>query len=188
MNNDEKLEKAFKIINRANFLPENVQKYSNLDQPLLIGYGQTISQPSTVKLMLAWLDINDGQKILDIGSGSGWTSALLANLVGKNGKVIAIERIPELMLFGKNNCEKLGIKNIKFVLADGKVGYKEEEPYDRILVSATAKEIPQELISQLKINGKLIIPIKNDILEITKKFDDKNEIIVHPGFIFVPLV
>lgn len=186
--NKKKIEKAFKMVDRSNFLPQNIRKYSHLDQPLLIGYGQTISQPSTVKLMLEWLDVKGGQKILDVGSGSGWTSALLANLVGNNGKVIAVERIPELVFFSKNNCEKLNIKNVQFLLADGKLGYKKEAPYDRILVSAASEEIPNELIRQLKIGGKLVIPIKNDILEITKKSDYKNEIIIHPGFIFVPLV
>lgn len=183
-----RLDKAFDIVDRSNFLPENLKAYSKLDQPLSISHHQTNSQPSTVKLMLGWLGVQEGDKILDVGSGSGWTSALLANLTGKNGRVIAIERIPDLMLFGKDNCEKLGIKNIEFVLADGKIGYEKEAPYDRILVSAAAKDIPISLLGQLKIGGKLVIPIRNDILEITKRSDDKNDIVVHPGFIFVPLV
>ena len=99
------VKKAFKEINRADFvLPEHLNVVG-VDAPLLIGYGQTISQPTTVKMMLEWLDAKPGNKVLDVGSGSGWTTALLSNIVGKKGKVYAVERIPELKEFGEKNCQ-----------------------------------------------------------------------------------
>jgi protein-L-isoaspartate(D-aspartate) O-methyltransferase len=182
-------EEAFKKVDRGNFVPEELKPMTGIDAPLPIGFGQTISQPFTVKLMLEWLDPKNGDKVLDLGSGSGWTSALLSQLVGSRGKVYAVEIIPELLDFGQHNCQKLGIKNIKFLLAsDNAYGIPEFAPYDRILVSAEAKEVPKALLEQIKTKGKMVIPVKNDILEITKPGDKEYETTVHPGFAFVPLV
>lgn len=184
-----KIDKAFKQIQRIDFVPFTKKDMAYLDSPLLIGYGQTISQPGTVRMMLEWLDVQNGQKVLDIGSGSGWTSALLSSLVGNKGKVFAVEIIPQLLEFGRKNCEKYELKNIEFHLATKNVyGLPELAPFDRILVSAAAKDLPLEIIDQLKIGGKMVIPVKNDILEIIKKSDDNYETVTHPGFIFVPLV
>ena len=184
-----RIEEAFDVVDRAQFMPDNVRHLADIDNAVPIGYDQTISQPYTVRLMLQWLDAQPGNKVLDIGSGSGWTTALLSHLVGKKGQVYAVERIPELVEFGRDNCERFGVKNAYFSTAGEELGLPEEAPFDRILVSASADEFPEELMEQLNINGKLVIPVQNDILEITKT-SEKNgrDVRKHPGFVFVPLL
>jgi len=183
------IERAFQTIDRADFVPKESRSAAILDMPVQIGHGQTNSQPSTVKLMLEWLDPLPTHSVLDVGSGSGWTTALLAFLVGPEGFIFAVERIPELVEFGRTNCEKLGIENVQFHLAtEGIFGLPEHEPYDRILVSASAQELPSGLLDQLKVDGKMVIPVQNDILEITKTSSGEYETITHPGFVFVPLL
>jgi protein-L-isoaspartate(D-aspartate) O-methyltransferase len=179
---------AFTKAKRKDFLPSSVKERADIDAPLPIGFGQTNSQPSTVKQMLNWLEVKPGQKILDIGSGSGWTSALLSVLTGSTGTIHSVEKIPELLDFGRLNSQKAGFQNIKFHTAGSEVGLKKYSPFDRILVSAAAKELPCALLGQLKTKGKLVIPIKNDILEITKKTKEEVNIKKHFGFVFVPLV
>ncbi len=180
--------RAFEQMQRQNFVPEEQRVNVNVNAPIPIGYGQTNSQPYTVEKMLRWLEPEPGNKVLDVGSGSGWTTALLAYLVGRNGKVYAVEKIPELVEFGRDNCNRLGIKNAQFFEAGKGYGLPEYAPYDRILVSASATKMPQELIDQLKPGGKLVIPVKSDILEVEKITDNSLDIKAHPGFIFVPLV
>lgn len=182
------LEEAFKKIDRAKFLPEHVRQLAYIDDALPIGYGQTGSQPYTVRLMLKWLDPRPGEKILDVGFGSGWTTALLSYLVGPKGKIYAVERVPELVEFGQDNNERFGVKNAEFFQAGEELGLPEHAPYDRILVSASADEIPQGLVDQLKVGGKMVIPVHYDILEIIKKAKEKPGIKTHPGFVFVPLL
>ena len=161
---------------------------ADVDNAMPIGHGQTISQPYTVRLMLKWLDPQPGEKILDVGSGSGWTTALLSYLVGSKGKIYAVERIPELLKFGRENNKRFDTKNAQFFPAGKKFGLPEHAPFDRILVSASPDELPQELVEQLKVGGKMVIPVQNDILEITKKSKNDIEIKKHPGFVFVPLI
>ncbi|MBI2008998.1 protein-L-isoaspartate O-methyltransferase [Candidatus Saccharibacteria bacterium] len=161
---------------------------ADFDMPLPIGFGQTISQPTTVRLMLGWLEPQLGDKVLDVGSGSGWTTALLAHLVGPSGKVYAVELVPELVKFGRQNCSRIGIKNARIYQAGRKYGLPKEAPFERILVSAAAEELPTELIDQLSVGGKMVIPVRNDILEIEKTSAKDTEVVVHSGFVFVPLV
>lgn len=182
------IEGAFQAMPRGNFLPHWVAEAVELDAPLPIGFGQTNSQPSTVALMLEWLDVKPGQKILDVGSGSGWTTALLAYLTGPSGRVIAVERVPELVRFGRDNCTRLGIQNVEFNQAEDTYGWLAAAPYDRILVSAAALEIPPELIDQLALGGRLVIPLSNSILVIDKDETGTIDQQEHPGFIFVPLI
>ncbi|MEM5811831.1 MAG: protein-L-isoaspartate(D-aspartate) O-methyltransferase [Candidatus Aenigmatarchaeota archaeon] len=180
---------AFLKIDRKNFIPSVFLNEAYNDYPLPIGEGQTISQPYTVAFMLELLEPKKGQKILDIGFGSGWTTCLLAEIVGKKGKVYAIEIIPEVFEFGKKNIEKydfLKEGRVEIFCADGSKGLKEKSPFDRILVSAAAKEIPQELINQLENNGVLVIPDFEGIYKI-KKIDGKIEKEYYYGFVFVPL-
>lgn len=182
------LDKIFELVKRKYFAPYDILDAIDLDIALPIGYGQTISQPSTVKMMFECLDVQKNDNVLDVGSGSGWTTALIATIVGKNGKVTAVELIPELVDFGKNNCKNFGINNAKFHQSSKTIGWPKGAPYDRILVSASANSYPKELTKQLKIGGKIVIPVKNNILEITKINDLKLDIVSHPGFTFVPLI
>jgi protein-L-isoaspartate(D-aspartate) O-methyltransferase len=182
------IEQAFRKIHRKDFVSDTLHNKVNIDAPLPIGFGQTNSQPSTVRMMLEWLGTKSGEKILDIGSGSGWTTALLSLITGPNGRVFAVERIPELVKVGRNNCSNIGIQNVKFFHVGKQLGLLEYSPYDRILVSASAKKLPREILNQLKVGGKLVIPVQNDILEITKNADSDYDIETHPGFVFVPLL
>jgi protein-L-isoaspartate(D-aspartate) O-methyltransferase len=192
----DEVDKAFRAVPRAKFVLPEYENQVDRDAPLPIGFGQTISQPTTVQMMLKWLEVEPGNKILDVGSGSGWTTALLAYLTGPKGRVYAVELIPELVEFGRQNCKKLGIKDVEFHQAGKQYGLPHLGPYDRILVSAAAQVLPQELLGQLKPGGpstgsgraKLVIPVKNDILEIEKLPDGQIETLTHPGFVFVPLL
>lgn len=182
------IDKAFRQVKRRDFVPEDLRGSVNIDAPLPIGFGQTISQPTTVRMMLEWLEAQPGDKVLDIGSGSGWTTALLAQIVGPKGKIFAVELIPELLELGRENCQRVGVKNARFFQTGDKFGLAKFAPYNRILVNAAAQKLPEELIDQLTDDGKLIIPVNYDILEIEKTGPKTFETKVHPGFVFVPLV
>ena len=179
---------AFKKIKRVDFLPDYMKEMAGQDQALPIGYGQTNSQPAVVAFMLEKLQPKPGEKILDIGSGSGWTTALLAEIVGEKGKVFSIEVIPELKEFGENNVSSYNLKNTEHLCINGFQGYKKEAPFDRILVSASAKEILRAWKDQLKIRGKIVCPVGSSIWVLEKI--NKNEFFKeeNPGFVFVPLV
>jgi protein-L-isoaspartate(D-aspartate) O-methyltransferase len=182
---------AFSNIERIEFVPSDIELSANADVPLPIGFGQTISQPTTVAIMFELLDPRPGQKILDIGSGSGWTTALLAYIVGNRGKVISIERIKELCDFGRKNIRKIkkidkGV--VEIYNMDGSRGYEPRAPYDRILISASAPEVFQELKDQLKIGGKLVMPVYNHLHYIEKRGENDFYEEKYPGFMFVPLI
>lgn len=126
--------------------------------------------------------------MLDVGSGSGWTTALLSKLVGTSGRVYAVELIPELVEFGKDNCTRSGITNARFYQAGKVFGLPGFAPYDRILVSAAASRIPVELLNQLAAPGKMVVPVGDTIYEIEKDATGTIETTEHPGYAFVPLV
>lgn len=182
------IDKAFEFVAREDFLPPEVRTDAGQDVPLPIGYGQTNSQPSTVRRMLKWLDAQPGDRVLDVGSGSGWTSALLGHIVGDSGRVYAIERISELVAYGRENSSKYDLSNVSFHRAGEAYGMPEKAPFDRILVSAGADELPDELLAQLAIGGKLVIPVGSAIFEVAKRESGDVQIIEHEGFVFVPLV
>lgn len=196
---------AFKKIKRADFLPEDLKDSTELNEALPIGFGQTISQPLVVAFMIELLAPEPGEKILDIGSGSGWTSALLSHIVSEkelkskiknkilkiNGKVIAIEIIPELKEFGEKNTAKYNFieKGIaEFICTDGSKGYKKQAPYDKILASASAPKVPEAWKQQLKIGGKIVAPLGYSIWQINKESESHFLEKEYPGFSFVPLI
>jgi len=184
----DRIDQAFRTVRRADFVTTGLREEADVDAPLPIGFGQTISQPTTVKFMLSWLDARPGDEVLDVGSGSGWTTALLAHIVGPRGMVYAVERIPQLVKFGRDNCRRLGIENVLFFQAGREYGLREHAPYARILVSASARELPVELLNQLTITGRMVIPVRHDVLAVTRTAEDEYRTRRHPGFVFVPLV
>jgi protein-L-isoaspartate(D-aspartate) O-methyltransferase len=179
---------AFAKYDRQNFLPDGMRKLAHADWALPIGYDQTNSQPTTVKLMLNWLDVQPGDKVLDVGSGSGWTTALLSFIAGDKGHVYAVERVPQLVDFGRQNARRAGVKNASFRQAGQEIGLPQNAPYDRILVSAAAPKMPKELIDQLKPGGKLVIPVRDAVWEVIKDQKGSLKNSEHPGFAFVPLI
>lgn len=183
-----RIERAMKQVHRADFLPPHLRDHAESDRPIAIGHGQTNSQPTTVRRMLEWLDPQPGDHVLDIGSGSGWTTALLANLVGPNGSVVAVERIPALVSMGIDNCDKYNFENVAFHGAGEALGYPTRAPYDRILVSASAKEFPIDLLDQLLPGGRMVVPVKETIQVIDRIDRDKYQTTLHYGYVFVPLV
>jgi len=180
--------RAFKKIQRIDFLPEEEKGSADLNEALPIGHQQTISQPLVVAFMLEKLQPNPGHKILDIGSGSGWTAALLAEIVKEKGRVIALEVVPELKKFGEMNATKYGLP-VEFICADASKGYEKEAPYDGILCSAAVrKSLPEPWKKQLTTGGRIVAPVGSSICLFVKKsendFDEKE----YPGFVFVPFV
>jgi protein-L-isoaspartate(D-aspartate) O-methyltransferase len=184
--------KAFKLVDRSKFVPESYQEQAYVDAPLPIGFEQTISQPYTVAFMLELLQPKPGQKILDIGSGSGWTSGLLASVVGRRGHVWGLEILPTLFEVGKRNLAEFNFSNLTLLNRSGWSGYEKAAPYDGILVSAAADQLPPKLLSQLKPGGRLVIPLANNSgQEICLFVKSLNGGIIKkcfPGFVFVPLI
>lgn len=187
-----KLEEALRKYPRHEFIPKNLRELSYRDSPLSIGHGQTISQPSVTVLMTETLNVKEGNKILEIGSGSGWSASLLSYLVGEKGFVYTIERIKGLAAFAKKNLEKFDIKNAKVYERDGSLGLKEHAPFDRIIMACACPDIPKPFIQQLKKDGIMVLPKGNLYMQkmiVIKKVKDRIEKKELPGyFVFVPLV
>lgn len=208
---------AFEKIDRADFVPLESKEEAYINAPLSIGEGQTISQPYTVAFMIELLQPKSGDKIFEIGFGSGWQTAILAYVVSQNGnqksirqpadknqnlgKVFAVERIPEVFRFGRKNIAKYNfIKKgiVKTVLGDATTGLKKYAPFDKIIAAASGDKVPEAWLKELKINGRLVMPIKESVWLYIKKSRqgrgspkaaekdfEKQEF---PGFVFVPLV
>ncbi len=182
---------AFSKIQRIEFIPDDLAGFGEIDISLPIGNGQTISQPLTVATMLELLDVQAGNNVMDVGSGSGWTTALLAHMVGEKGRITSLEILKELCEFGESNADKYGfVRNgiAEFYCQSATEGFEKNAPYDRILVSAEVDEVPESLEKQLKIGGKMVLPVRNSIWFIEKKAQDDFYIEKFPGFSFVPFV
>jgi len=175
---------------RHEFIPEPHRVMAYADHPIAIGHGQTISAPHMVAMMTELLEVGRNDKILEVGAGSGYQAAILAE-IAKDGKIITLERIPELAEFARNNLERLGYKNVEVICKEGSTGYREEAPYDKIIVTAAAPDIPKSLFEQLANNGIMLIPVGGKLLQTLKRVRKKdNEPIIEDicGCVFVPLI
>lgn len=153
---DERVLKAMEEIPRHLFVDESMLDRAYDDCALPIGEGQTISQPYMVALMTELLELKGDEKVLEVGTGSGYQAAILSKLAKE---VITIERIENLAKRAKERLKSLGITNVRVLLGNGSIGYKEEAPYDAIIVTASSPSIPEPLIEQLCMGGRLVIPV-----------------------------
>jgi len=182
---------AFKKIDRKNFVPEGLEEEAYVNAPLPIGFGQTISQPLTVAFMIELLQPEKGNIILDVGAGSGWQTAILAEIVGKYGKVFAVELLEKLADFGRANVEKynfLKTGRAEFIHGNAEQGLPDKAPFDRIIAAASTEAIPEAWKKQLKIGGRIVSPVASSIFLLIKKSEAEFDKFENPGFAFVPFV
>lgn len=184
------VEKAFLEVPRELFVPESLKKHAYVDTPLEIGDGQTISAPHMVAIMCEGLDLKKGQKILEIGAGSGYHAAIVSKIIGKEGHVYTVERFSSLTEKAKENLKNANITNVTVEIGDGSEGLQKHTPYDRIYVTCAAPNVPSPLIEQLKDDGKLMVPVGRTIcnLELIEKKGDKIVSKNLGGCAFVPLI
>ncbi len=183
--------RAMKKVPRHHFVPSIHVSRAYVDSPLPIGHAQTISAPHMVAMMCDLLELQEGQTILEIGAGSGYNAAVMAEIIGKNGQVYSIERREPLAKFANDNLERAGYSNVEVILADGSLGYPEHAPYDRICVTASAPETPKPLLEQLNSGGIMVLP-EGDTFQnlylIRKSMTGEITKENRGGVIFVPLV
>jgi protein-L-isoaspartate(D-aspartate) O-methyltransferase len=188
---DSKVEEAIKKTPRHLFVPDEFVEQAYDDKPFPTKNMQTISQPSVVAKMTELLDVKNDNKILEVGCGSGWQSAILSKLVPEQ-TIYSIEMVPEIVEFAKANHQKAGIKNVEIILGDGTLGLPEKSPFDRIIVTAGCKKIPSPLLEQLNVGGILIAPVgehyDQDLVVVQKTDQGIKEIKKTPDVIFAPLV
>lgn len=178
---------AMDSLPRADFLPDSLKELASLDRPLPIGQGQTNSQPSTVAIMVDLLEVQPGQKVLDVGAGSGWTTAILSKLVGPTGSVLGVERQASLIPAAQEAIARHG-GNAEIRLAlPGVLGWPDTAPFDRILVSAEADALPETLVNQMGDDAILVIPVGSRMLRV-RKHNGSVTVTSHGLFTFVPLI
>jgi protein-L-isoaspartate(D-aspartate) O-methyltransferase len=179
---------AFEAMPRSAFLPRHQQGHAAFDGPLDLGHGQTCSQPRTVAAMLRLLAVQPGDRVLDVGAGSGWTTALLAHLTGPGGSVVGVELEPELATSGAVHLAGTGQPWARIdAAAPGVLGVPDEAPYDRVLVSAEADEVPGPLLDQLASPGRLVIPVAGQMLLVVRDGEGRDRVTRHGRYRFVPL-
>ena len=182
---------AFEEVNRENFIPENLRNAAYYDAPLPLLRGKTISQPTTVMIMTHALELESGEKVFEIGTGSGYQAAIIAKIIGTKGKVTTTEVVPELVSFARQNLRKAGIKNVFVYEEDGSKGMPNEAPFDKIIITAACKEFPKPLIEQLKPNGMIVGPVgSQQEQEMVRGIKDKTghlELEFLGQFLFTPM-
>ncbi|RLG84023.1 MAG: protein-L-isoaspartate O-methyltransferase [Thermoprotei archaeon] len=194
----EKVKNAMLNVPREEFVPPHQKRWAYVDHPLPIGHGQTISAPHMVAIMTELLNPEPGHIVLEIGTGSGYQAAVLAEIVSKQdpmkkGHVYTIERISELAKFAMDNLKRTGYSDyVTVIISDGTKGYSEKSPYDRIIVTAAAPTIPKPLIEQLRPGGIMVIPVGDlglqRLLIVHKSLDGKLNIKEDTWCLFVPLI
>ncbi len=185
-----RLVQALKLIKREDFIPEENRHLAYTDKVIDIGYGQNILQPTITAFMLELMNPKAGGRVLDIGTGSGWTTALIAHMVGENGKVITVERNQYLLSQARENIEKYEmIKNIEYIFRDGINGVPERAPYDGIHISFALDEVPEIIKSQLNVGGRLVVPLnKQRIKLIQRESKDHWKESLHEGIVLDQMV
>ena len=182
---------AFKEIKREDFVPENVKDKAYDDIPLPLMRGKTISQPTTVMLMTHALELKSGDKVFEVGTGSGYQTAIIAKIIGPKGKVVTIEVIPELISFAKQNLSKANLENIEIYEDDGSKGLKDKVPFDKIIITAACREFPKPLLEQLNPNGIIVGPVgdehEQEMVKGIKGKDGKLQLEFLGQFLFSPL-
>ncbi|NYT04818.1 MAG: protein-L-isoaspartate(D-aspartate) O-methyltransferase [Methanomicrobiales archaeon] len=179
---------AMRAVPRHRFVPAAVQESAYEDRPLPIGEGQTISQPYIVALMTDLLDPGPGEKVLEIGAGSGYQAAILSRLAAQ---VVSIERLPDIAEGARRNLAALGISNVEVIVADGTEGYPEKAPYDAIIITAAAPSVPPPLLDQLAEGGRLVAPVGDIMVQtlvVVEKKGGKTTTRSYGGVCFVPLI
>jgi protein-L-isoaspartate(D-aspartate) O-methyltransferase len=176
-------------IPRELFLPESLQSRAYDDTPLPIGGSQTISAPHMVAIMCDLLDLKPEMTVLEVGGGSGYHAAVMAEMLGPAGQVYSVERRPELVTLARENLSRAGITNVTMIEADGSLGLPEHAPYDRISVAAAAPQVPEPLKQQLKVGGKMVLPVGSDYQELYLVTRDNGYCVEKKmDVIFVPLI
>lgn len=183
--------KAFQEIKREDFVHERLLNSAYEDMPLPLIRGKTISQPTTVMMMTHALELEPGEKVFEIGTGSGYQSAIIAKIIGPEGKVITMEVMPELVHFAKQNLKKAGISNVSVYEEDGSNGMPSETPFDKIIITAACREFPKPLLLQLKPEGIIVGPVGNaNEQEMVRGIKDKKgnlELEFLGQFLFTPM-
>ncbi len=190
----ENVRQAMEKVPREEFLPEENRYYAYNDQPLPIGKGQTISAPHMVAMICEKLQLEEGMKVLEIGTGFGYNAAVISESMDKKGHVYSIERIEYLSKLAEENLRRTGYdENVTVIVGDGTLGYEKEAPYDRIYGTASAPYVPEPLKEQLKVGGRLLVPVGEqsyfqDLICIVKKSETKFKEKSLGGVAFVPMI
>ncbi len=185
-----KVKQAFLQVPREEFVPEFLKNSAYVDSPLEIGSGQTISAPHMIAIMCEKLDLDNGHKVLEVGTGSGYHASIISKIIGNSGKVFTIERHENLAEKARENIRNAAVDNVKVVVGDGSEGLVEFQPYDRIYVTCAAPEIPKPLINQLNDPGILLVPVGGTLCEL-RRFEKNNgetSTVDLGGCAFVPLI
>jgi len=184
----ERVAHVMRDVRRADFLPELLQTSADVDSPLPIGAGQTSSQPRTVAAMLRLLEPGAGDRVLDVGAGSGWTTAMLARLVGPEGWVVGVELDPGLAQWGADNLRAYAMPWAELHQTEpGVLGRPDLAPFDRILVSAEAHDLPIELVDQLGSDAVMVVPVSGRMCRVARSRDGAVTLTRHGRYRFVPL-